>query len=64
MSPERHLAVQFTHPGPVLHYRAEKAAAEEFAAAARRQSLVHRVTVDDQVSTEMSQLPYQRLFQP
>ncbi|MEV6258640.1 hypothetical protein ACIHAX_35560 [Nocardia sp. NPDC051929] len=28
---ERHLAVQFTPAGLVLHYRAEKAAAEEFA---------------------------------
>ncbi|MFI6369158.1 hypothetical protein ACIBG0_41395 [Nocardia sp. NPDC050630] len=64
MMSERHLAVEFTHAGPVLHYRAEKAAAEEFAAAARRQSLVHRVTIDDKVSTEMTQLPYQRLFQP
>jgi hypothetical protein len=59
---ERHLAIEFTKTGPVMHYRAEKTAAEEFAAAVQRQSLAHRVTIDDKVSAEMKQLPYQRLF--
>ncbi|MDE1675273.1 hypothetical protein [Nocardia gipuzkoensis] len=62
--PERHLAVEFTTAGPVLHYRAEQGVAEEFALSARRQCLVHRVTLDDNISADMKPLPYQRLFRP
>ncbi|MEU6191995.1 hypothetical protein [Nocardia sp. NPDC047038] len=59
---ECHLTVELTDTGPVLHYRAERGAAERFADSARRQSLVHRVTIDSQVSVKMKPLPYQRLF--
>ncbi|BCK53970.1 MULTISPECIES: hypothetical protein [Nocardia] len=61
---ERRLVVDFDIPGvPVQHYRAERCAAEAFAAEATRQGLA-RVTVDDLATDEMKQLPYQRLFLP
>lgn len=61
---ERRLVVDFDIPGvPVQHYRAERCAAEAFAAEATRQGLA-RVTVDDLATDEMKQLPYQRLFMP
>lgn len=62
---ERHLAITWGVDGfPVAHYRAESIAAEVFAAYAVRQHLLQEVTVDDEVTPEMPELPYQHLFTP
>ncbi|WP_280491977.1 hypothetical protein [Nocardia asiatica] len=59
------MAVEFALEGvPILHYRAEKIAAEAFAAAMQRQCLARSITVDDFVTRDMNPLPYQRLFKP
>ncbi|WP_195053169.1 hypothetical protein [Nocardia cyriacigeorgica] len=48
---------------PIQHYRAVECVAEAFAENALRQGLA-RVTVDDLVTDDLQQLPYQRLFLP
>ncbi|WP_067885380.1 hypothetical protein [Nocardia vaccinii] len=61
---ERHIVVDFGLPGvPPQHYRAEESAAQAFASEATRQRLA-AVAVDDRVTEDLKQLPYQRLFMP
>ncbi|WP_067859864.1 hypothetical protein [Nocardia shimofusensis] len=61
---ERRVIVDFGVAGvPIQHYRAPGCAAEAFAENALRQGLA-RVTVDDLVTDDLQQLPYQRLFLP
>ncbi|WP_280361291.1 hypothetical protein [Nocardia wallacei] len=55
---ECHLAVQFDEGEP-LHFRAERAAATAFAAAA---AYLARVTIDDRVDAWMPSMPYQQLW--
>lgn len=61
---ECRLVVDFDIPGvPIQHYRAERCAAEAFAAEATRQGLA-RVTVDNLATDNLRELPYQRLYLP
>lgn len=60
---ECHITINFDIAGlPAQHYRAEKSAAEAFAAEMQRDRPLHPVDIDDVVTTEMSPLPCQRLY--
>lgn len=63
---DSHITVEFSINGlpVILHYRAERSAADVFAAEMRRKSPSRTVTVDDAVTEEMARLPCQRLFLP
>jgi hypothetical protein len=63
---DRHITVEFSINGlpVILHYRAERSAAEVFAAEIQRQGHASGVTVDDYVTEQMARLPCQRLFLP
>jgi hypothetical protein len=61
---ERRVVVEFDLSGvPRQQFRAQECAAEQFAADALRQRWA-RATVDDVVTTDLKQLPCQRLFVP
>ncbi len=55
---ECHMTVQLDEGEP-LHFRAERAVAEAFAAAA---AYLARVTIDDRVDAWMPLMPYQQLW--
>jgi len=59
MMTECHLSVQLGGGGP-LHFRAERSAAEHFAAAAGYLAIV---SIDEYVHTGMAVMPYQELWQ-
>ncbi|WP_433635536.1 hypothetical protein [Nocardia sp. CA-120079] len=59
---DMHLTVEFANCS-ALHYRAEKVAAEQFANDMARWGSA-RVTIDEQVTSELRTLPYWELFLP
>lgn len=51
-----HLTVRFDHTGTVLHYQANRAAAEELAAAMTAHKIAH-VSIDTMIGPSLAPLP-------